>query len=194
MMTDRRPVLRRADPDLDPAVAAPADDCPAEPLCPHQRLLPHPHQPVPGRSGPAVQLLAEGFRQRDPGRRRSASRRLLVSAHGRLRAARNDRHRRGHHRILCRVEFRAAMAPLDDRVLHLALAPSLDALQARAQHRQHRQPRSADIPGRRQLHQRQRHRLELRQRGHLQLYDSGDLLGDQPCVVLDHSLGHIERA
>ena len=82
--------------------------------------------------GAALQLLPARFRQRDPGRRRGAPRRVLVSARGRLHAARDDRHCRWHRRVLRRLEFRAAMAAMDDRVLHLALAPALDALQAGA--------------------------------------------------------------
>ena len=82
---------------------------------------------------------------------------------------------------------------MDDRVLHLALAPSVDALQARAHAATPTTPTSA-FPGRRRLHQRQRHRLEFGQRRHLQLYDSSDFLGDQPRILLGHSLGHIERA
>ena len=123
---------------------------------------------------PEVQLLAEGFRQRDPGRGRSASRSRsgISSCHIFVPLA-TIAIVGGHHRVLRRLEFRAAMAPLDDRVLHLALAPALDALQARAQHRQHRQPRPAHLAGRRQLHQRQRHRLELRQCRHLQLHHPG---------------------
>ena len=52
--------------------------------------------------------------------------------HGRLRAAGDDRHRRRHRRVLRRLEFRAAMAPMDDGLVHLALAHALDALQAGA--------------------------------------------------------------
>ena len=53
---------------------------PPKPLRSHQRLLPDPHQPVPGGARGSDQLLLPGVRQRHPGARRSAYERLLVSA------------------------------------------------------------------------------------------------------------------
>ena len=165
-----------------------------EPLWAHQRLLFDPHQPVSGRAGAAVQLLPERFRQRHPGGGRGASGRLLVSASLRLRADRDDRDRGRHRRILRRLEFRAAMATLDDRILHLALASALDALQAGAQSQQRRQPRPTHLAGHRRLHQWQRDGHQFGQRRHLQLHHPGDLLGDESGLVLDHPVGDFERA
>ena len=170
---DRRPVLRRAHADLDPPLAAAADDRAAGRLRPHQRLVPDPDQPVPGRARPAVQFLPARFRQRHPGRRRGPPHGILASAPLCLRAAGLHRHPRRPRRVLRRLEFRAAMAALDDGVVHLALAHALDALQARARRVRGRQPGPAHLAGRRRLHQRQRHRHQFRQRGHLQLHDSG---------------------
>ena len=102
----------------------------------------------------------------------------------RLRAAGDDRHRLRHRRVLYCLEFRAAVAAMDDGLLHLALADAFDALQARALERRRpsdrrgvggvrgpahpgRQPRSAHLAGYRRLHQRHRDRHQFRQRRHL---------------------------
>ena len=190
---DRRSVLRRAHPDLDPPLAAAPNDRAAGRLRPHQRLVPDSHQPVPGRARAPVQFLPARFRQRHPGRRRRPPHGLLASAPLCLRAAGLHRDPRRPRRVLRRLEFRAAMAAVDDGVVHLALAHALDALQARARRVRGRQPRPAHLAGRRRLHQRQRHRHQLRQRRHLQLHDPGDLFRDQPRVVLDHPVGDFER-
>ena len=207
---DRRSVLRRADPDLDPALAIWAHHPAAGSLRPHQRLFPHPDQSIPGRAGAALQLLPAGFRQRHSGRRRSAPGRVLVPAHVRVRADCDDRHCRWHRRVLRRLEFRAAMAPMDDGLLHLALAHAFDALQAGAfRHRRqrsrpsavgrvprfsrpNRQPRPAHLAGYRRLHQRHRDRHQFRQRRHIQLHHPGDRLRDQSRVVLDHPVGNLQ--
>ena len=125
---DRRSVLRRADPDFDPALAFWAHHPAAGSLRPHQRLLLDPDQSISGRAGAALQLLPAGFRQRHSGRRRSPPGRVLVPAHVRVRADRDDRHRFRHRRVLRRLEFRAAMAPMDDGLFHLTLADAFDAL------------------------------------------------------------------
>ena len=57
---DRRSVLRRSDADLDPPFAASADHAAPGPLCPHQRLLPHPHQSVPGRARRCASISSSG--------------------------------------------------------------------------------------------------------------------------------------
>ena len=61
-------------------------------------------------------------------------------------------------RVLRRAELRPAMAALDDRVLHVALAPAFDALQAgaRAARTHDRQPGPAHLRRHRRLHQRHR--------------------------------------
>ena len=58
---DRRSVLRRADPDLDPALAISADYPAAGPLRPHQRLLPHPDQSIPGRARRCASTSSSGI-------------------------------------------------------------------------------------------------------------------------------------
>ena len=83
------------------------------------------------------------------------------------------------------------MAALDDGLLHLALAHELDALQAGAQRRQHRQPRPAHLGGHRRIHQRRRRRRLLPQRRHLQLHHRRDHHRDQSGGVLDHPVGHL---
>ena len=88
-------------------------------------------------------------------------------------------------------ELRAAVAALDDGLLHLALAHELDALQACAERRRHRQPRPAHLGGHRRIHQRRRGRWRLPQRRHLQLHHRGDHDGDQSGRVLDHPVGHL---
>ena len=127
-----RPVLRGADADLHPPVAAAADGRAPEPLCAHQHLLPDPDQPVPGRARRPAQFLLPGVRQRHPGSGRCPSGRVLAAVASGLRSAGHDLDPGVPRRVLRRAEFRPAMAALDDRVLHVALAPAFDALQARA--------------------------------------------------------------
>ena len=133
MMTDHRSVLRRADADLDSPVALAADDPAPEPLCPHQRLLPHPHQPVPGRDRGSASTSSTGSsatRSRSPTKRiwsRSGISCCVVFV-----PLATISILAWHGRVLRLLEFRPAMAALDDGVLHLPLAPALDALPARA--------------------------------------------------------------
>ena len=94
-------------------------------------------------------------------------------------------------RVLRLLEFRPAMAALDDGVLHLALAPALDALPARrVQHGGQTdnpdQRISEDIGG---FISGEGGRGTYSERGHLQLHHPGDVDRDQSGGVLDHPLG-----
>ena len=192
---DRRSLLRGEDADHLPAAVPAAHHDEAKSLCPRVRRLPDPDQPVPGRARRAPQLLPERFRQRDPGRpttpigSSSGISCLFVFTplgdhHHRLRRDRI------FHRRQFRLQWRRWMtASYTSRWLlnsmHYKLALAV---------RQRRQPRPAYFAGHRRLHQRQRHRLEFRQRRHLQLHDPAHRLGDQPRLVLDHPVGHFARA
>src|SRR5208283_78328 len=149
---DHRSLLRRADADLDPPLADPADRAPPEPLRPHQRLLPGPDQPVPGRARRSPQLLLPRVRQRHPGPRRGAYGRVLAAVAMGLRPTGDDLDPGVPGRVLRLVELRPAMAALDDGLLHLALAFAFDALPPCGERRTNRQSRAAHLREHRRLH------------------------------------------
>ena len=96
-------------------------------------------------------------------------------------------------RILRRLEFRAAMAALDDRLLHLALAAEFDALQARA--RAATPPTTPTSVFRRTSALSSMARGTGSNSGNVGIYNysiSDDFLGDQSGRVLDHPLGPLE--
>ena len=139
-----------------------------------------------------VEFLAARFRQRDPGGRRGAPRSTfwyqLIDVF--LPLALIVDHRRGD-RVLHRLELRPAMAAVDDRLLHLALAPQLDALQAGARRRQRRQPGPAHLPGRRRLHQRPGAGANSGNAGIYNYTIQAISIGDQPRRLRHHPLGHL---
>ena len=106
----------------------------------------------------------------------------------RLPADRGGRAAFEHPRVPDRLQLRAAMAAVDDRVFHRALADKRDALSHGARRQHDGQPGPAHFTGCRRFHQRQRHRHKFRQRRLLQLHDPSDPDSDEPCVVLDHPL------
>ena len=178
-----------------------------EPLRPHQRLLPDPHQPIPGgdrRSSSTSSTGRSATPSRFPTKRIWAS--SGISSCGSSRRWSTIAILAVLGRVLRCLELRPAMAALDDGLVTPPAGSCTRCTTAGAQRHQRRQPRqpvvaggqnrqpgSAHLGGHRRLHQRRRRPRNLLEPGHLQLHHFGDVDRDQSGGVLDHPVGALRR-